>query len=314
MRPVSAENIKLAASIVDKAYLNSPLLYETSLDGVLGAELFFKVESLNPIRSFKARGVDFFLSELAEPQTLVCATAGNFGQAMARAGRQRGHKVVIYAAENANPLKIDAMRRFGGDVRLEGADFDAAKAAARRFAKDEGALFVEDGALPAIAEGAGAIALEITEAGANIDAALVPLGNGALATGVGTWLRHASPDTEIVAIVAGGAPAMKLSFEQKQLVTTPGVDTIADGVAVREPVPFALQSMESSVDHVVAVDEDAILKAMRLIHEHLGLVIEPAGAIGVAALLSAPQRWRGKRVATVLCGGNLTPAQIKEWL
>ncbi len=314
MQPISAERIKAAMSVIDDAYLNSPLLFETSLDDVLGATVFFKAESLNPIRSFKGRGVDFFLSEFSDPQTLVCATAGNFGQAMARSGHKRGHKIVIYAAENANPLKVEAMRRFGGEVRLEGADFDAAKDAARRYAQETGVLFVEDGAHPAIAEGAGTIALEMTEAGAELDAVLVPLGNGALATGVGTWFRHISPETKITAVVAEGAPAMKLSFEQRTLVTTPNVNTIADGVAVREPVPFALQSMETSIDDAVAVTEDAILQAMRLLHEHLGLVVEPAGTVGVAALLSQPERWRGKRVATILCGGNMTSAQIADWL
>ncbi len=118
----------------------------------------------------------------------------------------------------------------------------------------------------------------------------------------------------MIGVVAAGAPAMLHSYEQQRVLTTKSAVTIADGIAVREPVPYAVESMLTTVDEVVAVDETAILRAMRLIHEHLGLVIEPAGAVGVAALLASPERWAGRRIATVLCGGNVSPEQIRAWL
>ncbi len=184
-RTLHPEYIEDAVKRIDRAYLDTPQLCNTSLDVVFSTELVLKVESLNPIRSFKGRGTDLFVAGLAGAPRLVCASAGNFGQGLARAGIKRGCPVTVFAAEGASPLKIEAMRRFGAEVRLAGQDFDAAKAAGRAFAADTGSLFVEDGADPAIAEGAGTIALEMTRSGVEVDAVLIPLGNGALATGMG---------------------------------------------------------------------------------------------------------------------------------
>jgi threonine dehydratase len=301
-------------SVIDPIFLNTPLLRETSLDRALDAELFCKVETLNPIRSFKGRGTELFVAKMHDDRPLVCASAGNFGQGLARAAVRRKRLVTVFAAEKANPLKIAAMRALGAKVRLSGADFDAAKVAARRFAAESDAFYVEDGAVPEIAEGAGTIALEISEAGLMPDLMLVPLGNGALATGIGTWCRHAEPGTRVIGVVAAGAPSMRLSFAAHEPVQTAAADTIADGIAVREPVLYAVQSMRDTVDEVVTVSDTAIIRAMRLIHGHLGLVVEPAGAAGVAALLEDPDRWRGARVAIPLCGGNVTQDDTRRWL
>ena len=301
-------------SVIDPVFLDSPAIRGSSLDDVLDAELVLKVETLNPIRSFKGRGTEALVARLTHEQPLVCASAGNFGQGLARAAARRGRPVTVFAAERANPLKVAAMRRLGAEVILRGADFDAAKDEARAHAERSGSFYVEDGALPEIAEGAGTIALELTETGEPPEVALVPLGNGALVTGMGTWLRHAAPRTRVVAVVAAGAPSMRLSFEQARIVSTPSAETIADGIAVREPVPYALETMRDVVDEVVTVRDEDILRAMRLAHEHLGLVVEPAGAAGLAALVAHASRWSGALVATPLCGGNVTTEQARDWL
>jgi threonine dehydratase len=313
-RQPSASRIADAMAVIDPIFLHSPMIRASALNRALGPEIVLKVETLNPIRSFKGRGTEALLAALADRQSLVCASAGNFGQGLARAGARRGVGVTVFAARNANPLKVAAMRALGAEVRQEGDDFDAAKLAARRHAGDSQALYVEDGAIAEIAEGAGTIGLELTEAGVAPDVMLVPLGNGALVTGIGAWLRHAAPSSRVVAVVAAGAPSMQWSFEQDRVVCTPSVDTIADGIAVREPVPYALSSMRATVDEVVAVTDDHILRAMRLVHEHVGLVVEPAGIAGLAALVADPSRWRGALVATPLCGGNVTPADARRWL
>ncbi len=316
MNDINANAIETASHRIDPVFLDTPLLRETSLDRELGIELLLKVETLNPIRSFKGRGTDLYVADVGAVPALVCASAGNFGQGLARAARRKGIAVVVFVVTHANPMKIEAMRRFGAEVRLHGDDFDAAKAEARAYAEVLGAPFVEDGAEPAIVVGAGTIAREITmaNADANLDAMLIPLGNGALAIGMGAWFKHATPAVEVVGVVAAGAPAMQLSFDAGCAVATKTIATIADGIAVREPVPNAVQRMPGTLDAVTAVDEPTILRAMRLVHEHLGLVVEPAGVVGVAALLAEPARWRGRRVATVLCGGNLTLEQTKRWL
>jgi threonine dehydratase len=277
--------------------------------------VLLKVETINPIRCFKGRGTDFLVAGLSEHSPpLVTASAGNFGQGMAYASRRRGFQLVVFAAETANELKIDRMRRLNADVRLFGQDFDAAKEAARSFAQATGASFIEDGREPAIAEGAATIAVELCRSRDPIDFALVPLGNGALLAGIGRWMKAHSPQTRIIGVCAAGAPAMGLSLRDGNVQSTESMATIADGIGVRVPVPEALDDLDSVVDEILLVEDDAMLEAVRLLFQHHGLVVEPSGAAGLAASIAFQERFRGARIATPLCGGNLTPEQIRTWL
>jgi threonine dehydratase len=312
--PPSPDTIARAHRLIDPVFVNTPLVGHGVVDDALGCRLLAKVETLNPIRSFKGRGTDWFVGSGAATGPLVTASAGNFGQGLARAAVAAGLPIVVYASVNANPLKIDAMRRLGAEVRLSGDDFDEAKDAARRFAEGGGGLLVVDGDQQAIAEGAGTIALEMLRDAPDLDDIVVPLGNGALATGVGAFVKATRPSARVVAVVAAGAPAMKVSFDTGSVVETEDADTIADGIAVRVPVPYALETMRGTVDEVLAVDDAAILAAMRLAHERFGLIVEPAGAAGLAAVMAHPAAFAGRAVGTVLCGGNLTPGQIRSWL
>lgn len=304
---IDLDRLLSAREHIDPVFLDSPLASHHSLDDVLGCSLLEKLETLNPIRSFKGRGTELLAATVLAPgEAVVCASAGNFGQGLARAAARRGHRCIIYAATTANTVKIAAMRRFGAEVILIGDDFDAAKLEARQYAAASGLRFIEDGAEPTIAEGAGTLGLELAAAAPHLDTMIVPLGNGALLAGVGAALRHAASRTQVVAVVADGAPAMKLSLEQGRPVETAHAHTIADGVAVRIPVPAALSMLEGRYDDVVSVSEAHILHAMRLILDHLGVVVEPAGALGVAAVLAEPDRFHDQAVATVLCGANLS--------
>jgi len=245
---------------------------------------------------------------------LVCASAGNFGQGMAYAARNRGLPLVVFAAETANRLKLRRMRELGADVRLAGHDFDQAKQHARAFADEQDARFIEDGFDPAIAEGAGTIAVELGRWPHAFDFALIPLGNGALLAGIGTWMKATSPATRRIGVCAAGAPAMALSLQHGVPESTDSAATIADGIAVRVPVPEALADLASVVDEVLLVDDQALISAMRLVfHEH-GLVVEPAGVAGLAAAITFRERFQSGSVVTPLCGGNLTEEQIREWL
>lgn len=274
------------------------------------------METANPIRSFKGRGTDWLCSRLVFPtgSEVVCASAGNFGQGLAWAGARRGLKVTVFAARTANQLKVSRMREFGADVRLEGADFADAKAAARAHATLTGARFIEDGREPAIAEGAGTIGLELSRWPKPFDTLLVPIGDGALIAGIGTWAKARMPGTQVIGVCAAGAPAMALSWRAGRPVSTPRADTIADGIWVRNPVPEALDMLRPVVDDIVLVTDDSMLAAIRLLFFEAGLVVEPAGAAGLAALLEQRTRWRGSLVATPVCGGNLTREQIARWL
>lgn len=233
---------------------------------------------------------------------------------MAYAAKERGVECLVFAPENANPLKIERIRALGAEVRLVGNDFDSSKDAAREHATAVGARFVEDGAEPAIAEGAGTIAAELGAYPGLLDVVLVPVGNGALINGMGTWMKAFAPHTSVIGVCASGAPAMAESWRARERRATRGVNTTADGIAVREPVPRALDDMFSVVDDMLLVEDGDLIEAMQLIHEHMGLVVEPAGVAGVAAAMRHRERFAGQTMGIPLCGGNVTPAQMSEWL
>jgi threonine dehydratase len=311
---ISLEHLEEAAGVIDPVFLNSPQFDCEPVSDKLGVTTVLKVECVNPIRSFKGRGTDYLLHRLpADGPPIVCASAGNFGQGMAYACRKAGKTLTVFAATTASPIKVDRMRALGANVKLEGADFDEAKDAAVRHCGEEGALYVEDGLLGPIAEGAGTIAVELCQSTAPFSAIFVPLGNGSLVNGIGLWLKHFSPETRVIAVCPAAAPAMERSWKEGKPVTAPAT-TIADGIAVRVPVPEALQIMREVVDDVVLVSDDEIVAAMRMLFADAGLVVEPAGAAGLAAIAQRRDELAGKRVATILTGANLTTQQIREWL
>ena len=303
------EAIEKAYSRLDPLFSDSPLV-EVPAWAPRGSSVSCKIETLNPIRSFKARGALTFVDELVAAGTkvpLCCASAGNFGQGLAWAARAAGLSCRVFAATSANPLKVARMRELGAEVVLGGTDFDAAKELARAAAATGGGLFVEDGRERAIAEGAGTIALEMLAQGPAPDFLYVPLGNGALILGMATWLKAMAPKTRVIGVCALGAPAMAHSFVARAPRATSTIDTLADGIGVRVPVPEAVGLMNGLVDEVQLVSEDQIRGALREVFRTLGLVVEPAGAAGLAALLEERARYPEARLATVLCGGNLAP-------
>ena len=313
---LSIDNIERSARVIDRVFTGTPQYNCEPLSQALGADMVLKVETLNPIRSFKGRGADFFMSETREAfqnQNLVCATAGNFGQAMAYVCRSNNRPLIIYSATNANPLKIERMRSMGAEVRQMGDNFDAAKEHAKAFCAETGAHFVEDGRDIAISEGAGSIAVELLMTNESFDAVLIPLGNGALITGMARWIKHVSPQTQVIGVSSTTADAMHASFKSGSIIERESANTIADGIAVRTPVPEAVTDMMGIVDDVLLVTDEALKRAMKMVFDKAGLVTEPAGIAGIAAVLEH-QALRGKKLATVLCGSNITTEQVEMWL
>jgi threonine dehydratase len=314
---ISLEHIERARTAIDPVFLDTPQFRSDALSGLVGADVSLKIECLNPLRSFKGRGACWFthLNRDAAPRPWVCASAGNFGQGLAYAARAHRIPVRVFASERANPLKIQRMRALGAEVQQVGRDFDAAKEAARVFAVDSGATFVEDGRDPAIAEGAGTIAIELLRSKEGYDSVLVPLGNGALLNGIGTWLGARSPSTAVVGVGAERAPAMERSFRARKpvlLEETP--ETIADGVATRVPVPEAVETMLEVADDVLLAREEAIVTAMRLLFHELGLVVEGAGAVTLAAAMEEKARFRGQRILLLIGGGNAEEQTVRRYL
>lgn len=313
MTRLSITRIREAVHHIDPVFLNTPQFVSDALSRLLGATVVLKVETANPIRCFKGRGAEWLVAESKE-DTIVCASAGNFGQAIAYSCRKVNKKSIVFASLHANPVKVERMRELGAEVMLEGKDFDEAKDNARRFAATHQLRFVEDSLDVQTVEGAGTIGLELMAMKQHLDAVIIPLGNGAMVNGIATALRSLSPTTKIIAVQALGAPAMVESWKQKKLISHESVATIADGVAVRLPVQQALADMENVVDDAWLVKEDSILQAMKVIHEHAGLVTEPSGALGVAALTENKLSLQGKCVATILCGSNVLPEQFLRWI
>jgi threonine dehydratase len=300
--------IERAARALDPVFAGSPLLQRTALDDDSGARVALKVETLNPIRSFKGRGAVTWMREAgAGAPGVVCASAGNFGQGLAYAARAAALPCHVFVGRTANPGKVDAMRRLGARVEVGGEDYDAAIETARSFAVDAGLRFVQDGRERWIAAGAATMAVELTAAGMLPDVALVPVGNSALILGVAVWLRHVRPDVRVVGVCAEAAPAPALSWRRREVVASERVVTVADGIGVRAPFPESVAGMLELVDDMVLVSEASLRAAVRRLADATGLLVEAAGAAGVAALLDDPGAYRDAIVFTPLCGANLPP-------
>ncbi len=314
---ISPQGIEEALSAIDPIFLDTPQFGSDALSEALGADVNVKVECLNPLRSFKGRGASYFthLHRESAPRPWVCASAGNFGQGLAFAARAHGVPLEVFAAETANPFKVARMRSLGAEVKLTGRDFDAAKETARAYAAEREATFVEDGRDAAITEGAGTIGFEILRDGNHFDTVLIPLGNGALLNGVGVWLKEHAPSTAVVGVGAARAPAMERSFRARRPVALhEPVATLADGVGTRVPIPEAVAMMLEVADDVLLVEEEAIASSMRILFRELGLVVEGAGAITLAAATVNRERFRGQRLLLLIGGGNADERDVKRYL
>jgi len=308
--------VRAAVGEIDPVFLDTPALSCAPLGQALGCSVALKIETLNPVRSFKGRGTET-VTAAARGQgasRVICASAGNLGQALAYSGSRRGLEVTVVAATTASPLKLRQVAAFGATVRLEGEDIEDARLLAREIAQADGAYLVEDSLDLATCEGAATIGLELVRDDPELDVVLVALGGGAMASGVGYAMRSLADHVEVIGIQPLGAPAMALSWRQRTIVETDRIETIADGVAGRCPIPEVLDDLLTVLDDVVLVREDSLKAGMRAVHEHAGLVVEPSAALGIAAVLEQPERFAGRRVTTILCGGNVTPADFSRWV
>jgi threonine dehydratase len=310
------DRVRAAVGEIDPAFLDTPTLSCAPLGRALGCSVTLKVETLNPVRSFKGRGTETVAAAARNKgaSRLVCASAGNLGQALAYSGRRRGLAVTVVAARTASPLKLRQIAACGADLRLDGEDIEDARVLAREIAEAGRAYLVEDSLDLATCEGAATIGLELVRDDPGHDVVLVAVGGGALASGVGYTVRSLGGRAEVIGIQPVGAPAMALSWRQRTVIETDRIDPIADGVAGRCPIPEVLDDLLVVLDDMIVVREDSIKVGMRMLYEHAGLVVEPSAALGVAAILEEPERFAGRRVTTILCGSNVGPADFARWV
>ena len=310
------DRVRAAVGEIDPVFLDTPALQCAPLGRALGCSVTLKIETLNPVRSFKGRGTETAVAVAREEgaSRVVCASAGNLGQALAYSGARRGLAVTVVAARTANPLKLRQIAAFGADILLDGEDIDDARVTAREIAEADRAHLVEDSLDLPTCEGAATIGLELVRDDPGLDVVLVAVGGGAMASGVGYAVHSLAESVEVLGIQPAGAPAMALSWRQGRVVETDRIETIADGVAGRRPIPEVLDDLLVVLDDVMLVREDSIKAGMRLLHEHAGLVVEPSAALGVAAVLENPERFAGRHVTTILCGSNVGPTDFARWV
>ena len=303
---LSLERIEEAARVIDPSLLNTPQFSDPMLSEALGRETVVKMENVSPIGSFKGRGADYFVGGLEDrDERLVTATAGNWGIGLAYAGRRHGHPVEIFAGASAYAGKLRRMSALGANVTTVDGGPDEVHAAARDLAdKESGCRLVSDGEPAAVAEGHGTIGVELLRTG-TLDTVVVQVGDGALISGIARWLKAQSPNTHVVGVCASGAPAMKLSIDAGRPIRSDPPTTIAGGLAISEPIAASLERLRALVDDIVLVDDDDIRAAMALIADTIGVLVEPSGAAGVAALQrhSVP----GERIAVLLTGALERP-------
>jgi threonine dehydratase len=313
--------IEAARRVIDPLFLDTPLYRCEALEPDLGCTVSIKLETANPVRSFKARGTEVVASLLADSgaRAVVCASAGNLGQALAWSGRGRGLDVTVVASRFAPAAKLDRIRALGARLELVDGDFEVARERAAAIARYHGIRLVEDSLDIETCEGAATIGLELTgqelvNTEASFDAVLIALGGGALATGVGHVVKARAPEVEVICIQPLGAPAMTRSWRARRVVTTDSTSTIADGVAGRRPIPAVLDDLLLVADDAVLVQEESIIAGMRMLLDRAGLVVEPSAALGIAAILEDRDRFAGRHVVTIVCGSNVDVDAYRRWV
>lgn len=302
--------------MIDPVFLDTPLYRCEALEPALGCAVSIKLETANPVRSFKGRGTEVVASLLADAgsRAVVCASAGNLGQALAWSGRGRGLDVTVVASRFAPAVKLDRIRALDATLQLVDGDHEMARDRAAAIARHDGIRLLEDSLDIETCEGAATIGLELVDAASSFDAVLIALGGGALATGVGHVVKTCAPDVDVICVQPLGAPAMTRSWRERRVVTTESTDTIADGVAGRRPIAAVLDDLLQVADDAVLVRESSIIAGMRMLLDHAGLVVEPSGALGIAAVLEYPDRFAGRHVATIVCGSNVDAAAYHRWV
>jgi threonine dehydratase len=312
---LDSARVEAARQVIDPVFLDTPLYRCEALEPVLGCAVSIKLETANPVRSFKGRGTEVIAARLAASghRSAVCASAGNLGQALAWSGRRRGLDVTVVASRSAPAAKLERIRALGARLELVDGDIETARERAAVIAGRDGIRLVEDSLDIETCEGAATIGLELAARAPSFDAVLIALGGGALATGVGHVLKERAPGVEVICVQPLGAPAMTWSWRQRQVVTTDSTSTIADGVAGRRPIAAVLGDLLLTADDAVLVREESIVSGLRLLHDQAGLVAEPSAALGLAAVLEDPGRFAGRHVATIVCGSNVDLAAYRGW-
>ncbi|MEX2549592.1 MAG: threonine ammonia-lyase [Nitriliruptoraceae bacterium] len=311
---VTLDDVRTAAERTAGVVARTPVETSRAISGQVGVEVLLKCENLQRTGSFKLRGAYNRIAQLSETERargVVCASAGNHAQGVALAATLQGVDSTVFTPVEAPLPKLDATADYGASVHPVGATFDDALEAALVFAEEHDAVFVHPFDHPDIIAGQGTLGLELVDQIPEVGTVVVPLGGGGLLSGMAVALRALRPDVRIVGVQAAGCDSFRASMEAGQPVALPVVNTIADGIAVKRPGELTLAHVDALVDEVVTVTDSELASAVVLLLERTKLVVEPAGAAAVAALLAGKTTGPGPIVAT-LSGGNIDPLVLQH--
>jgi len=305
---LNVEKIQKAARRLEGVIHPTPLDFSATFSRLTGSQVYLKLENLQKTGSFKIRGAYnkiCILDEASRQKGVIAASAGNHAQGVAYAATRAGITALVVMPENAPVAKVTATQGYGARVVLAGEDYDQAFAHALALQKETGATFIHSFDDSEIIAGQGTIALELLAGLPDLDAVVVPVGGGGLIAGIALAVKTLRPAVKVIGVQAKSAPAVYLFFHQRESAPPPAGRTIADGINVRRPGRLTSELIARFVDDVVLVDEEEIAEAILLLLERSKLVVEGAGAVGLAALLHGKISLPGKKVAVVLSGGNV---------
>lgn len=311
--PVSLQHIRAAASAIEGAAIVTPCLLSRTLSEISGAQVFLKFENLQFTASFKERGALNKLLSLRDDQRkagVIAVSAGNHAQGVAYHAKRLGIPAVIVMPRFTPNVKVEQTRAFGAEVILNGENFDEAKAHALAMMERRRLTLVHPYDDEQVIAGQGTIGLEMLAAQPGLDAILVPVGGGGMISGIAIAAKGIKPAIEVIGVEALRFPSVHCAL--KGLAPQFGANTIAEGIAVKQPGGLTLEIIRRDVAGILLVDEGDIEEAMLLLLEIEKTVVEGAGAVGLAGLLKNRERFAGKKVGLVLSGGNIDPLTLAD--
>ena len=316
-RPVTIptlEDIRRGAEVLEGVAIRTPMEDSRWLSAVAGGQVLLKCENLQRTGSFKIRGAYLRMSRLSEEERaagVVAASAGNHAQGVALAAGLLGIKATVFMPAGAPIPKEKATRGYGADIVFEGHTVDDALVRAKAFAEETGAVLIHPFDHIDIVAGQGSCGLEILEQSPDLESVIVPTGGGGLLAGIATAVKALRPDVRVIGVQAEGAAAFPRSLAEHHPVPLRAMSTMADGIAVGCPGEVPFRAIEEYVDEIVTVSEESLSRALLMLLERAKLVVEPAGAAAVAALMDHPDRFPTPSVA-VLSGGNVDPLLLMK--
>ena len=306
---LSLSAIEAAADRVSAVARETPLEYSHTFSDRTGAEVSLKLENMQRTGAFKIRGATNRIATLSEAERaagVVTASAGNHAQGVALAATRAGVDATIVMPEHAPISKVKATRWYGGEVVLDGVDYNEAQTRAHEIEREEGRTYVHAFDDEAVMAGQGTIGLEILDQQPDVETVVVPIGGGGLIAGIATAIKTQRPDVRIIGVQAEGAASVPASLEQGDIHTRESVDTVADGIATRSVGERTFAVIQERVDEVVTVSDEEIALAVTLLLERSKTLVEGAGAVALAAVLEKRFGYEdGEVIVPALCGGNI---------